>query len=697
MGTSDNDETLAPPAAPRAKPHARSGRLQRHRKLVLLAFSLVLTLVIVGSIEFACRIAGFGGYRPTFVEAGRFPDGSALIVTDHGGPNSYFFTNRSNPGSLDPTAFVSPKPAKTFRIVIVGESAAKGNPYIRPLSAGAILQRMLADQWPDRQVEVINLGVTAVASFPVLGILTEALDHEPDLVIAYLGNNEFYGAYGVASLHSAGRSPWMIRLIRATRSLGIAQLIDSWRPAPPNTARTLMETMMGQSSIAPDDPLRSAAERNLETFVGAMVDRCAGRGVPIVVCTPPSNERDLAPLGAPSVESLGDAERAKVQEFIERARGALPADPAAALALIDEALHLAPNHATVHYVRGQALLRADRKAESASAFRKAVDLDSMPWRPPSSSVEAIRRAARAGGGILCDLEAAFHEASPEGSTGWELMDDHVHASLRGQFLIARSIAEKLATAPFAAPVDASRLPALASWESYAARLGDNVYERFAASHAMRLLAGVPFFQQTNPGFLEHHQEICTKIERSASIFARMGMQQWLDVTTHATEERPISGWVAEACLQNGAFDEAARLFRCAHGAVLPYGTWDLEYTYKSLMASVKGGHRLDAEDLQAAAKAIERASFLIAHDRSPSGAAEFWAGLLHQIRGELEPSITFFEGARPKLPPGSLVTADEALVRAYRATGRADRAAAIIDEGLRGPNANAYRALMRQP
>ena len=115
------------------------------------------------------------------------------------------------------------------------------------------------------------------------------------------------------------------------------------------------------------------------------------------------------------------------------------------------------------------------------------------------------------------------------------------------------------------------------------------------------------------------------------------------------------------------------------------------------MASVKGGHRLDAEDLQAAAKAIERASFLIAHDRSPSGAAEFWAGLLHQIRGELEPSITFFEGARPKLPPGSLVTADEALVRAYRATGRADRAAAIIDEGLRGPNANAYRALMRQP
>lgn len=687
MGTPAHDETPEPPAPPTG----RSSRLQRHRKLVLLAFSLVLTLIIVGTIEIGCRVAGFGGYRPTFVEAGRFPNGSALIVTDHGGPNSYFFTNRSNPGSLDPTAFVSPKPANTFRIMIVGESAAKGNPYIRPLSAGAFLERMLADQWPDRQVEVINLGVTAVASFPVLGILTEALEYEPDLIIAYLGNNEFYGAYGVASLHSAGRSPWMIRLIRATRSLGIAQLIDSWRPAPPNTARTLMETMMGQSSIAPDDPLRAAAERNLETFVGAMVARCAARGVPIVVCTPPANERDLAPLGAPRVESLGDPERTRVQELIERARGELSGDPAAALALIDEALHIAPGHATAHYVRGQALLRADRKAESAAAFRKAVDLDAMPWRPPSASVEAIRRATRAGGGILCDLEAAFHEASPEGSTGWELMDDHVHASLRGQFLIARSIAEKLAS------VDASRLPPPASWESYAARLGDNVYERFAASHAMRMLAGIPFFRQTNPGFLEHHQAICTEIERRASIFARMGMQQWLDVTTHAAEERPISGWVAEACLQNGASDEAARLFRVARGAVLPYGTWDLEYTYKSLMAKVKGGHRLDTDDLQVAAKAIERAAFLIAHDRSPSGAAEFWAGLLHQIRGELGPSIPLFEAARPKLPPGSLVTADEALVRAYRSTGRADRAAAIIDEGLRGENANAYRALMRQP
>ena len=75
------------------------------------------------------------------------------------------------------------------------------------LGLAAFLQLMLQDAWPDRRVEVINLGTTAIASFPVLGITTEALDYEPDLVVVYTGHNEFFGTYGVASVAApaAGR------------------------------------------------------------------------------------------------------------------------------------------------------------------------------------------------------------------------------------------------------------------------------------------------------------------------------------------------------------------------------------------------------------------------------------------------------------------------------------------------------------
>ncbi len=676
----------------------RGGRLARHRRLVLLAFSLLLTVLALGAIEGACRIAGYGGYGSTFRKAGTLPNGSTLVFTDHAGPQSYFFANRSNPGSLDPTAFEMPKPKGTFRVFLVGESAAKGNPYTRPLTSASFLRAMLQDLWPDRKVEVINLGVTAIASFAVLGIATEALDYEPDLIVAYLGNNEFYGAYGVASLHSAGRSPGMIRLIRATRASASPSSSITWWPAnTSNGSKTLMEALVGQSSIGPDDPLRTAAARNLETFVGDLIDRCAARGVPVVVCTPPSNVRDLAPLGRPDLSQLAPAERERVDAALASAHAALASDPAQALAAIDEVLHLAPIHATAEYLRAQALLAQGKDADAAKAYRRAVDLDPMPWRPPSSSIEAIRRAATDHGAILCDMDATFAMQSRGGAAGWELLADHVHPSLEGQDLVARSIVGALAKGPPPVAVDASRAAQLPAGEVYAARLGANPYELFAASHAMRLLAMIPFFQESNPGFLAHHQAACDELAASMPPFGRGAVERWLEVTTHAAEERPVSGFAAEAHLANGRFVEAEALFRFASQAVVPYTNWELEYFYKALMAKVRSGRQLDAADRQAALDAIGRARFIIeAEHGSDSGGPELWAGLLHQIRGELAPSVEFLASARTKLSYPTRLAADEALIRAHLAAGRRDLAEAIVQEGLQGPQADSYRAFLRR-
>ena len=667
--------------------------IQRHRRAILAGFSLIVTALLLLVIEGACRIAGYGGYRPTFVDAVTLENGSRLVFSDHGGPNSYFFTNRSNPGSLDPTAFVLPKPTGTLRVVIVGESAAKGNPYVHPLSAGALLESMLGDLRPDRKVEVINLGVTAVASFPVLGILREALEIEPDLVVAYLGNNEFYGAYGVASLHSAGRSPGMIRLIRMARGLGIAQWMDSFRGSPPNTSRTLMETMLGQSFVAVDDPLRADAARNLGTFVGEMIDACRDRGVPIVVCVPPVNERGLAPLGAADLAGVPEESRAGIPGLLHDAEALLDSDPAAALAALDRLASLAPKHATVRHRRAQALQALGKTAESAAEYQAAVNLDTMPWRPPASSIAAIRAADADHGAILCDLEAAFRAASDGGSIGWELMDDHVHASLAGQELIARTIVRSLVGAPAAVAVDPALVEGLPPPDAVLERAGANDYERYAASHAMRLLASIPFFEQTNPGFKAHHEAACSRIEAAVPPYARLGMRRWLEVTTHAGPERPITGWVAEAALQSGAYLDATPLFRFAARAVTPYGNWEFEYVYKALMSQVRAGRALGPAERQVATAELVRIRDSLRAGPSESGGAELWAGLLHQILGEVAASIPYLETARRKVGPESRLAADESLVRAYRMTGNADAARAIVEEGLAGPDAAAYRAM----
>src|SRR3984957_7303681 len=159
-------------------------------------------------IELMLRLCGFGGYAPFFHKVGPVPGGT-LVVTEQAGADSWFF-NSGMAGDTTQYSFLHPKPTNTFRIFLVGESAAKGSPQPRNLASSAFLQAMLQDAWPERHVEVINLGTVAVASYPVLGIMTEALNFNPDLIIIHTGHNEFFGAYGVAFSSRAGNKPWML-------------------------------------------------------------------------------------------------------------------------------------------------------------------------------------------------------------------------------------------------------------------------------------------------------------------------------------------------------------------------------------------------------------------------------------------------------------------------------------------------------
>src|ERR1043166_5526057 len=268
------------------------------KRVVLFRFiCILLPLLLPSLLEAILRLAVSGGYPPIVHPIGP-TDCGTLVITDPAGAASWFFANRKRPGYNEQYSFYEPKPTSTIRIVLVGESAMKGFPQPRHLVASAFFCEMLKDIWPERKVEAINLGTTAVASYPVLGIMTEALSYAPDLVIVSTGHNEFFGTYGVASIGWAGGQPWMLRLTRFIHSLALVQGLEKLLPSRGTEEnKTLMEMMMGRSYVAPDDWRRRAAARNLEHNLGAMIERCKARGIPILVCTQPSNERNLAPLG----------------------------------------------------------------------------------------------------------------------------------------------------------------------------------------------------------------------------------------------------------------------------------------------------------------------------------------------------------------------------------------------------------------
>lgn len=633
--------------------------MSRRRKFLFAAAAFAIACLAVVAVEGGLRLFGIGGYASVLRDVGEAPRGH-VVVSDATGAASYFYANKSKPGGIFESTFHQPKHAGVFRVFWLGESAAKGFPQPPCLASSAFFEAMLNDLWPHRRFEVINLACTAVASFPIRGILEEAIQYQPDLVVVYCGNNEFFGAYGVASLHRSGDSVNAMQFQRWMRSLALTQAFDRLTARVESAPdKTLMERMMTDVNIGAADPRRQSAERNLYDNLCSAIRTCRTRGIPIVVCNSPVNERDLAPLGDGA-----------------EARSA--------------------------YADGLAQSKKGNYNEAAVAFQKAVDLDVMPWRATSRTNAAIRAAAEECEALFCDLVTAFRGTSPGGSIGWELMDDHVHPSLQGQDLVARTVIAALVNAAGAnfAPFNTNprRLEMLADFQTYAERLGDSEYTRYAVAHTVRVINNIPFFKATNPAALARYEKTIAELESRMSLEVLKAVQEWQKPETHrGGTQRPITGMVAKAMIREGRYVEAERLSETAIRCVPPYSSWSMEFTYFMLVCRERNRKALTDADRAIAAEAIERGRFLLSYGHVESGFTERHVGRLHQLRGEWAEAIPYLLHARGKLNGADVVAADQALVESYMRGNDREKAERIISDGESGIiHAEFYRRMRQQ-
>lgn len=667
------------------------------RRLIYIGVCVLSPVFVLGVLELILRCIGFGGYLGVLRSVGTIGN-AALYITETKAASSYFIANKSRPGTMYENDFLIPKPPDTFRILFCGESAAKGFPQPRAFAASSFLELMLTDLLPERKVEVINMATTAVASFPILGMLRDALPCQPDVVVIYCGNNEFYGAYGVASMHSAGRSPMGMRIQRAFRSTALAQFIEQFtQSTAPGDNRTLMEAVMGKASIVPNDPLRQDAARNLHENIAEMVKLCRGAGVPCIVCTPPCNERDMAPLGDDDLSGLSIESRAEFNNaFKAGINKGTPVEQRAAF--LTSAIKTHPTSALAHYQIGRLMFAQKKYAEALREFQQAVDFDSMPWRPPTASVDAIRTAATENGAKLCDLTMSFRTASEGGCCGSDLMDDHVHPSLRGQAIVARSLIKCISELGDVTKVSPKAESKLGNWEDYAKRLGDNPYERYGVAHTLRVLCNVPFIRSTNPDFFDRFDKYCKDFEATLSPQMLEQARRWQDPKTHTGNiQRPISALMANVLVTEGKHALAEPLYACAIRNVPPYSSLSLDYTYFRLAALERANGALDENAKQEALRAIERGKFLLSHGFAGSGMTERFVGRLHQLRHEFNEAIPFLLEAHSKLKGKDRLAADQALVVSYVQTKQGATARQFLMDMIKAndPMAGVYQQLLR--
>lgn len=681
---------------PKSKPNQVRTPLSRRKRFLFGLVTICLPLLLFLAGEGVLRLCGFGGYDPVLRPAGPVAGGS-LIIADQAGAISYFFANRSRPGYNDQYVFVDPKPTNVFRIFIVGESAAKGYPQPRNLASSAFLEKMLTDAWPERKVEVINLGTTAVASFPVLGMLTEALQFEPDLVIIHTGHNEFFGAYGVNSISRGGPSIARLKLTRAVRSLALVQALNRWLVSEEGLkGKSLMEIMAAQSYTAPDDPARTAAVDNLRANLSEMVRRCQAQGVPALVCTMPSNERDLFPVGEDRTDRLSGEAVEKFKTLLVAGETLVARDPQVAAAKLAEAITLQPQHARAHFLSGRAFAALGQTNEAQREFAAACDLDSMPWRATSRQQAAIREAAALPGGQLCDLQTVFRANSPGGNIGWELMDDHVHPTLRGQALMAEAVVASLRQMAGVAGVSEAQFARVRPWAEYAEALGENVFDQYAVDHTMKILFNVSFMRERNAEASRRFGERATRFEATLTPEVLAVAREWQSEVPHAGGKRPITGMVARQFLREKRVEEALKYFEIAQLSVPAYTSWHMEYVYFALACREKLGGKLTEAERQQALTEIEQGKFLLQRGFSQTGLTERYTGRLHQLRGEYAEAIPFLNASRQKLGGFELVAADQALFTSLLETGREAEARQLAENGVAqsGQYANFYRQML---
>lgn len=415
--------------------------LSKWRRRSFSAAALVLIpLGTLAALELTLRAARVG-YDPSFTIACETAQPPARCDNRSFG---WRFFPRDLARAPVPFAFADPKPEGSFRVFVLGGSAAQGDPFPE-YGFARVIEWALRRRAPDREIEIVNAALTAVNSHVVLPIARELARYEPDLFIVYLGNNEVVGPFGAGTIFSpTSASLSLIRAgirLRATRTGQLLSALVPAEKAMPDEWGGM--AMFLEQRVRHDSPALERVHENFRRNLDDILEATAGRGAPTLLGTVAVNLEHCAPFGAQHREDLTRGERAA---FRQRYSSAAAAERSGrldeALAGYRRAADIDESHADAHFRIGRVLRRLERHPEANAALERALELDTLRFRADRRINEIIREAGArhaAAGVRLVDLERLLRASVGPALPGSESFVDHVHFELRGNVRIATAL------------------------------------------------------------------------------------------------------------------------------------------------------------------------------------------------------------------------------------------------------------------
>ena len=372
---------------------------------------ILIPIVIILFLEIGLRIFNYGRTYDQWV-----PIGNGKLSLNPEIAHRYFYSSERVP-SAGYNYFDEIKKVNSFRVFVMGGSSAAGFPYTPNGSFARYIQKRLQLLYPEKNIEVVNVAMSAINSYALRDMLPGVLDKQPDLIVIYAGHNEYYGALGVGSVETLGNTRfivntviWLNRFKTFELLRNVIKGISGLFSKPVKVEGTLMARMSQRQLIPFNSEKYFAGINQFEENLRDMLVSAKDKNVHVVLGALVSNLKDQKPFE--SVDDKGYPQADSVFNFAQKE------------------------------------LSEGKSKIADSLFRFAKDLDALRWRAPEKINSIIESLGKEFSYPVVKLDSVFDAETLDDVVGDNLITDHLHPNLRGYQIIGREIFNKCLDAKF---------------------------------------------------------------------------------------------------------------------------------------------------------------------------------------------------------------------------------------------------------
>lgn len=301
------------------------------------------------------------------------------------------------------------------RVVLVGESVARGHFYDPYYTPSQVVQSILAEQLPTENPEVIDLACCGMAAPQLAQTIKQAMVLSPDALVIFAGNNWFHAQFNTMRAHQR------FELAEKLRQSGSLKQAEAYFKE--DIAKTVGQ-MLTQAAQLPCPVILVLPEYNLVDF-GPSTHGQRTPWLPNNATAQWLQARQKA-RQALKIEDFDEVE-AQARKMVELDQGLA----AAGASMLADCLTRKGEHESARRYYEQA-----RDSELSTPFY-------MSPRIYSTTAEVFKTQAKALGLTLVDLPAVFNRLNEGKLPGRELFLDYSHLTATGIKVAGAAIASQL--------------------------------------------------------------------------------------------------------------------------------------------------------------------------------------------------------------------------------------------------------------